>query len=321
MFMLGRGEWTHKILHAFLGLVLCLVFIPSPASAENHVAVLLSDTEKAYSAPLDSFTKEVGAPVKIYNLEGDIHKAPEMMAEILSQKPALIFVLGAKAAYVAKIWTSDLPEIPVIFSMVLNWQKYELFPGQENIAGIANEVAPGVQFANTAIIAPATRRIGVIYSKEHSAHVIKEAKESAEKLGIDLIAKSISRPHDFRHAFQRMADRIDGYWIVADPVVYTLENISWLEKKCMKQNLICIGQSRNVATGGILLAVDIDVTNIGSQAASMAKNILIRHQSPKNIGVMPPLGTRLLLNMKTARKIGLSVSQVAMDLANEIIDK
>ena len=319
--MLGRSGMNNICRYIFLGLVFCLVPFCSMAFAAEHVAVLLSDAEKAYTEPLESFTAEVGVPVQVYNLEGDVFRAPEVMRKILSQKPALIFALGAKASYVAKTWTLDMQDIPVVFAMVLNWQKYDLLAGQENITGIANEVAPGIQFANATIVSPDTRRIGVIYSEAHSMQIIKDAKESAKKLGIELITKSISNPQDFKHAFRMISGRIDGYWIVADPVVYTIENVVWLEKKCINQNLICIGQSKNVAASGVLLAVDLDVPNIGSQAASIARNIMIRKQSPKSIGVMPPLGTRLLLNMKTARKINLSVSLSAMDLANEIIDK
>jgi len=109
--------------------------------------------------------------------------------------------------------------------------------------------------------------------------------------------------------------------MLADPVVYTLENVDWLEKRCAKDQIVCMGQSRNIAEIGILLAVNPDIANIGLQAASMAKSILLRHKPPEQIGVMPPLGTHLVLNAKTADMIGMSLNDTVMDMANEIIGR
>ncbi len=80
-----------------------------------------------------------------------------------------------------------------------------------------------------------------------------------------------------------------------------------------------MGQSDNIVRRGALLAVGIDPNNIGVQAASMARNIL-KGQKPKDIGVMPPLGTRLILNMATAKKIGLEINELAKSKASTIIE-
>ena len=109
--------------------------------------------------------------------------------------------------------------------------------------------------------------------------------------------------------------------MIADPVAYTLANVDWIKKRCTRDRLICLGQSRNIAEVGVLLAVEPDMANVGLQAASMAKNILLNRVSPKQIGVMPPLGTRLVLNAKTAETIDLKLNPVVQDLAGEIIDR
>ena len=103
-------------------------------------------------------------------------------------------------------------------------------------------------------------------------------------------------------------------------MVYTLDNVDWTEKRCVIDRLICIGQSRNIAETGVLIAVSPDIANIGRQAASMAKNILISHQQPNRIGVMPPLGTQLVLNIKTANKIGLKLNRTVVDMFSDIIE-
>lgn len=300
--------------------LLCLLTLPGRAPATGPVAVFLSDSEEAYLKPVATFRESMELPVAIYNLGGDIHKAPAVMEQILASQPPLIFALGAKAAFIAKTWTKDHPHIPVIFAMVLNWQKYQLTAGQENIAGIASDVAPGTQFLNMTLFSPISRKVGVIYSETHSVEIINQAREAADLLGLELVAQPINHPREFRRTYKKMSDQIDSFWVLTDPVVYTLDNIGWLEKNCLKDQLVCIGQSENVAKLGILLAVDPDIPNLGNQAASLAKNILFRNEEIRKIGVMPPLGTRIYLNTKTAQKLGLTIGQAAMGMVNEIID-
>jgi len=295
-------------------------FAPScPASERRSIAVLLSDDEKAYSVPAESFSDSIDFDVEIYSLEGNIDLAPKIMKTILEKNPMAIFTLGAKASYVAKVWTDDRPQLPIIFAMVLNWEKYGFFQNRDNIVGIAAEAAPGTQFANLTMIAPKAKRIGVIYSEEHSAQIIERAEESAKLLGLELIAEKIDDPRKFKRVANGIMDKVDGFWVIGDPVVYTLENMEWFEQRCIKKQIICIGQSENIAKIGILLAVEPDLTNIGLQASAIAKDILYNRQSRKYTGVVPPLGTRITLNMQTAERLGLSIDKNILDMASNII--
>lgn len=319
--MNGRRFHINILLLLMLGSCLFPSVAAATEGTERPVVVFLSDEEAAYKVPMTTFVEEIGVPVKVFNLKGEIDRVPELMPELLAGKPPLIFALGAKASYTAKLWTKNRPHIPVIFAMVLNWQRYRLLSNQDNITGIAAEPAPGTQFVNMIMCSPSVKRIGVIYSRKHSFQTILKARQEAEKLGLELVDLPITDPKDFRRAYKKMADWIDGFWMLADPVAFTLDNISWLEKRCIKDRIVCIGQSENIARMGVLLAVNPDIRSIGAQAASMAKNILLRNQSPKKIGVMPPLGTHLILNMKTADRIGLEISRSVMDMTSEIIEK
>jgi len=291
------------------------------AASEQPIVILVSDEEEAYSGPVANFTAGINLPVEIYNLKGNVERAPEVMAEIIRQNPKLIFALGAKAAVISKVWTADHQEIPVIFAMVLNWERYGFIGSQGNVAGIAYDVAPGTHLGNLAMVSPKTNTVGVIYSSEHSSKFIESARKSAEILNLKLVEKTITNPQEFQRAFKGMEDKIDSYWILSDPVVYTLENISWLERRCINDRIICLGPSENVAKLGVVLSVDPDQKNIGDQAASISKNILENNQQPGKIGVMSPIGTRLFINVKTADRIGLQISQNVLGQATKIIDR
>jgi putative tryptophan/tyrosine transport system substrate-binding protein len=292
------------------------------AYALRPVVVFLSSDDEAYTRPVDTFIDKINMPVEIINLHGDVENADARMTEILSRDPALIFALGAKAAYIAKLETlkRNRQAVPVVFAMVLNWERYELLKGSDNIAGIATDIDPGTTLANMKMFAPKVKTVGVIYSDAHSSATIKKARRISGILGYELIAEPIKRQKEFRRVFDKMADGIQAYWILTDPVVFSTRNMNWLEKRCVNKRIITIGQSENVVRLGILLGINTDASNIGAQAASMARNIILHDQTPKSIGVMPPLGTSLILNAKTADRIGLEIDQLALGMTSKIVE-
>lgn len=312
---------TGKMLRNKILLLLWLVsfFCTTGAWAtEAPIVVLLSDSELAYNRPVVTFSEEMQRPVLVFNLQGDIKHDPQLKEKILAQKPQLIFALGAKAAYAAKLWTKQRQEIPVLFALVFNWQRYQLMD-QANMAGIAAEMAAGTQFINMTVISPRIQKVGIIYGP-HSSGAIEEAQKAADLLGLELVSVAIDRSQDFRRNFKKIAPEVDAYWVMNDPLIYTLENIDWLENRCLKEKLVCIGQSSNIAKAGLMMAINPDPAGIGNQAASLAKNIIQGRKTPREIGVMPPLATQILLNRRTGRRIGLEFSSQALNMATKVID-
>ncbi|MCU7797361.1 MAG: hypothetical protein KZQ75_09545 [Candidatus Thiodiazotropha sp. (ex Myrtea spinifera)] len=301
--------------------LLIILFFASPTwSADGPVVVLLSDTEVAYEQPLVQFKARLKQDVLVYNLQGDIKRAPDLMRQIMKNEPALILALGAKAAYFAKAATASRQEVPVVFAMVLNWQRYKLMQGHTNIAGIDSDVSSGTQLLSLNLLFPGIKRLGVLYSKTHSMSTVDEAIQAADLVGMDIVTRPIDRAKELKQAYRRLAGKVDAIWLPTDPVLYTMENIHWLKRQCLKDRLICIGQSDNIVRLGMLLAVNPDIPSIGSQAAVIAEDILYHGTSPGDIGVQDPLGTRLTLNAGTAKKIGLTLAEGVLQMADEVIE-
>lgn len=308
------------LINLLAGLFLLSMALPLQAGAvSSKVIVLLSDEEFAYRQPLSHLEASFGMNLPVYNLHGNVENAPKVMTKVLAEKPELVVALGAKAAYVAKTWSKERPGFAVLFAMVLNWQRYNLLAAP-NVAGIAAEVAAGTQLANLSVFSPQLKKLGVIYSDEFTADAIKEIREAAAILGIEIVEEKISHTKEFRLTFKKMSDKVDAFWLLADPLLYTLENVAWLKEQCIKDRLICMGPSSNIARAGILLAVDPDPSSIGEQTASLVRAILDGGREIKQIGVMQPLGTRVILNMRTAREIGLDIDKRRRDFADTVID-
>jgi ABC-type uncharacterized transport system substrate-binding protein len=317
--MLGN----HPILKKLILLLLATLCWTGSALAAlptaGPIAILLSDSDAAYQEQASTFSREVDIPCQLFNLHGDINNDPGLKDRLLHAKPVLIYALGAKAAYLAKLWTRERQEIPVLFAMVLNWQRYNLLEGNTNVAGIAAEVAAGTQFANLTMFSPSVKRIGLLYSP-YSAALLTQARKEAALLGLELVAEPIEQAQDFQHGFKKITEQADAFWVMNDPVLYTLENLNWLEERCLKQKLLCVGQTKNLAKRGLTLTVNPEMNQIGTQAAAMVQNILRRGQKPSEIRVMEPLGTQLIVNRKTAERIGLALSPQALNMATTVID-
>jgi len=316
------GQMLIKFLLKPINVIFVLILLTGNllAASERPIAIFLSDSIQAYKNTAEDFSSSIDMPVKIFNLQGDIRKDPGLKKRLFDSKPRLILSLGAKAAFVAKFWTKDRQEIPVIFANVLNWSKYKLLSGQNNITGISAETAPGNQFTSIALFAPDLKRVGVIYNKNQSQHIIEQAQFAANVLGLELVTRTIKKAQEFRSAYNQLANQVDAFWMLNDPVSFTIENIAWVNKRCIQYRLVCLGQSENAAKLGFLLSVNPDQKNIGSQAASLAKSILQQGKSPGQFGAMPPLTTEILVNLKTAKQIGLHISADALFFATQVID-
>ena len=318
--MRGRYPLFNKLTLLLLAAIGLWTGSTQAATSDGQIAILLSDSDEAFLQQATAFSYEVDLKTEVFNLQGDETHDPGLRARILATRPKLIYALGAKAAYAAKLWTRGRQEIPVIFAMVLNWQRYNLLDGNTNMTGIAAEIAPGTQFANMTMFSPTVKRIGLLYSR-YSIELLAQAKKEAALLGLELVAEPIEQPKDFQRGFKKLSGQINAFWVLNDPVLFTLENLDWLEDRCLKEKLFCVGQSKNLAKMGLTLSVNPEINQISVQAAAMAQNILLRGQRPIEIRVMEPLGTQLLVNSKTAEHIGLILSIQTLSMATSVIDQ
>ena len=118
-----------------ISLVLLSGFIAREASA-GKVAVLKSADITAYNQALAGFAEEMGGiGTDEYNLEGSPNKGRDIIDKIKLTKPSVILTVGKKAA---KLANEEIPDIPVVFCMVIDPEKLGI--RENNIAGVAMEV-------------------------------------------------------------------------------------------------------------------------------------------------------------------------------------
>lgn len=302
-------------------ITLVLAFSTSVFAENNPVIILYSDNNESYHAPANAFKKKQSSRVIEYYLKGDsLASESAVMDSIMAEKPSIIFALGARAAWFSKTATMNHLETKVIFAMVINWKRYNLLDGQSNITGISSEISPGTQLFNLSLISPKIQRVGVIFSKSYSDAMIVKAKAAAELLGLEIVAEPINRAGAFQRTWRKISQDIDAYWVLADPVLYTLENVHWLNNRCLREKIICIGQSSNITKLGVLLSINPDEENLGVQAAALSARVQEPSFSHLFGQIQDPIATKVTFNRNTARKIGIKVNSLVLSLVNDVVE-
>ncbi|MFM7199533.1 MAG: ABC transporter substrate-binding protein [Myxococcota bacterium] len=303
-----------RVPHSFVAWILWSGLCLLPAWAEAGVIAVLKDSNlAAYSAPIAAFEKGVNARVVVYDLNGDLEKGKQLAQQLAQVPPDLILALGAKSAYSAKKYVT---QVPIVYALVINPEKFSL--AQPNVTGINLEVPPETVFTQYRMFAPGISRVGVIYSPATEA-LVNRAEQAIAPLGIKLVRTLVNEPGEVEAAFGRIQGNIDSLWMVPDSVALTQDTFRLLLARTAKVKLPYLAFSENFVKAGALISVSPDYAAIGSQAASLARQILDEKQAPSSIPPMAPIGTHLTVNVDTARQLELKLDPLVLDFADELI--
>src|SRR5579883_2165598 len=103
----------------------------------------------------------------------------------------------------------ELPDLPVIFCMVLDPLRHSL--KTTNMTGIRLEVPIDRQLSILHALLPGAKRLGLLYDQRKTAPLVEEAKRKAKGLGVDLVTKSVSSEKDVPGALRSILPQIDAF--------------------------------------------------------------------------------------------------------------
>lgn len=284
------------------------------ASARSDIAVLVSDTLTAYDAPLERFGTILGRPVTVYDLQGNRARADAVVHQLLADPPPLIYALGAKAAYVA---VNDLPNIPMVYAMVMEPSRYGI--GGTQVTGVAMDVPPDAVLSQFRLFAPEVERIGVLLAPNNKGASTTAALEAGRRLGFEMKVVRVTNERDLRSAFVHLADDVDALWLLPDSVVVTPDSFRYLRTETLRRKLPMLAGTESLVRAGALMCVAPDREMIGQQAGELALRILNGGELPGVIEPVPPGSIRVVLNRDTLDAVGLRVDEVMLDFADEVV--
>jgi putative ABC transport system substrate-binding protein len=254
--------------------------------------------------------------------EGRTDRYSEIAAEFVRLRVDLIFTGGAGAVIAVKRVTSTIPIVfgvasdPVGTGLVASLAR----PGG-NVTGMSIE---GPDLAGKRLellrqLVPRLVRLAVIGNPDASgaALELREVQAAAHILGIELSPVLIRRVEDITSAFATLTQPSEALYVCADPLVNSHRSVI-TENALAAQLPTMFGERENVDAGG-LISYGPSIPDLYRRAAEQVDKIL-RHANPADIPVEQPTKFELVVNMKTAKALGITIPPGVLAIADDVIE-
>lgn len=243
--------------------------------------------------------------------------------ELIALAPDIIVVWANPAAAILRRATQT---IPIVFTTVSDpvgggFVANLAHPGG-NITGFQNfETAIGGKWLEVLKeIAPKVRRVAFVYSPEISAHVafMHAAEAASSSLGMTVTAAGVRNAADIEFALTAFAKEPNGGLIVApSSLIATGQDL--IIALAVRLHLPAIYPFRYFCTNGGLVSYGFDPVEQQRGAALYVDRIL-KGEKPGDLPVQAPTKYNLVINLKTAKELGLVVSLQLQQRADEVIE-
>ena len=254
--------------------------------------------------------------------EGRNEQYMEAAAGLVRLKVDVIVTVATRSALAAKQATSL---IPIVFAVVGDPVETGLVaslarPGG-NITGLSAETAgvasKRVELLRDAI--PGLRRLAIMANVSNPASVLEmgEAQTAARKLGLEVTTSEIRRAGDITPAFEALRDRVDALYLCPDPLLMT--NRTRINILAVGERLPTMHGLREYVEAGGLMSYGSNFPDLLRRAADFVDKIL-RGAKPADIPVEQPTKFDLVINLKTAKALGLRVPPSLLASADKVIE-
>lgn len=252
--------------------------------------------------------------------QGDMATAQSIAQKFVNDKVDMILAIATPTAQAAAKATTT---IPVLITAVTDPVAAELVesidrPGT-NVTGTSDLTPVAKQLELLKQLVPTAQRVGIIYNAGETNSVVQVdlAKQAAPALGIELVEATASSTSGVYEAAQSLVGRADAIYVPTDnTVVSALESVI----KVAEESTIplVVGEEDGVRRGA-LATVGIDYYALGKQTAKMAAKILRDEAEPSEMPVEYQEDVRLVINLKAAEKMGVTVPESLIQQAYEVI--
>ena len=256
--------------------------------------------------------------------QGDYEALPALAAELVAMGVVAIAATGDVAsARAAQRASSTVPVVftiggdPVRFGLVKSLNR----PGG-NVTGILfNQNVLGAKRVELLReIAPNVSRVALVMNPTNPNVDVErmDAEAGARKLGLETVTLNARNAREIDTAFERLLDaKADGIITATDPI--PLDRREQIVAFANRHKLPVVGFVRQFAAVGALLSYGPSISWMYRQAGDYVGQIL-KGARPSEMPVMQPTKFELVVNLKTARALGLAVPLTLQASADEMIE-
>ena len=292
------------------------------------VGVLVTDTKGNLSLPiLVDGLRELGYVggknilLEVRSAGGRPDALSALAAELVQRKVDVLYATGPAAIRAARDATTTVPIVALDLEsdpVQAGWARSVARPGG-NITGLFLDLADlaGKWLQLLREAAPGIRRVGVVWDSTTSPAQLKAAKAAAEHFGIDLQVIEVRRGDELDDALVvGVGAGSRAIVLLSSPLVST--GSTQLADFVVKNRLPAISPFRKFADAGGLIAYGPDFDEFRRHAASYIERIL-KGAKPGDLPIERPAKYELVINLKTAKTLGLRIPQTLLVRADEVI--
>jgi putative ABC transport system substrate-binding protein len=248
---------------------------------------------------------------------------PSLAAELVRLPPNVILAIGTPAARAAKAATQT---IPVVFARISDPIGLGLTPALArpggNLTGLsvlAHELdAKRLELLVTAV--PDAKRVGALWDpgSPSAAPEPREVEDAARPLNLELIPAAVRSPNDFEPALRALVEQHIGALLVVPGLILNEHSQRIIELTAKARLPAMYSRRGNVEAGG-LMSYGPSYPDMYRRAAAYVDKIL-KGAKPADIPVEQPTKFELVINLKTAKALGLTLPYTLLGRADEVIE-
>ncbi len=253
---------------------------------------------------------------------GDFKRSPAIIAEFVRLKVDVIVTHATANVLAAKRVTSV---IPIVFASagdpIGNGIVASLARPGGNITGLSVESADAVPklVEQARDLLPNLRRLGFLLQVGNPVTKLQEraAQATVEKLGLDMVVAEIHGAEEIASAIERLKGRVEALIVPSNPL-YNLNRIE-INALALSAQLPTIYFDKMYVEAGGLISYGVNWSSMWRRAADFVDKIL-RGAKPADIPIEQPMTFELVVNLRTARALGLTVPPNLLMMADHVIE-
>jgi len=281
-------------------------------------------------AAINQGLKEVGyvdgisAIIKHRWANGEYDRLPALASELIEKRVAVIVAIGgAPSTIAAKNATSTIPIVflmtadPVQLGLVASLNR----PGG-NVTGIAilGVALEAKRLGIVRELVPSAKLIGVLVNPRNpqAETQIRELAEAGRTAGQEIIQLKASNNLEIDAAFKTLADRGAGAVIIGQDTFFTSQRTQFAAL-AKRYSMPTMSASREQVTAGLLISYGASLTDGYRQAGVYAGRVL-KGEKPADLPVVQPTKFELVVNLQTAKALGITAPPSLLAQADEVIE-